>query len=74
MSVRKASSGADAEPSHASSDSDAVTPAIGPLPATYLSASASDDRLSAVWRTVTGLVHLLGSHRNRPLSRRAPNG
>ena len=63
--MRKASAGGVGYPSRPSSDSDAVTPAIGPLPATYLSASASDDRFSDVWRTVTGLVHLLGSHHNR---------
>jgi hypothetical protein len=74
MSMWNASPVGVAYRSHAPNDSEAVTPAIGPLPATYLSGSASGDAFSAVWRTVTGLVHRLGSHRNRPLSSRAPNG
>ncbi len=68
--MRKTSLAAAAYRSSASSDSYAVTPAIGPLPATYLSAPASDSRLRNVWRTVSGLVHVLGSHQGRPRSRR----
>ena len=64
MWMRNASPPGAAYPSRASSGSDAVTPAIGPLPATYLSASASDARFSAVWRAVTGLVHRVHHWRN----------
>jgi hypothetical protein len=62
MSTQKRLPAAAGNPSRASRESYAVAPAIGPLPAIYFRRSPSL-RVSSLWHTVAGLVHLSAMRR-----------
>jgi hypothetical protein len=67
MSTQKRLTAAAPNPLRSSTESYAVTPAIGPLPPTYFRRSPSY-RVSGVWHAMTGLVHVSAMRKRFPMA------